>query len=82
MVKKTSSDRKLTQNRKGASTTNLVTVALTKMVAEVLHANNIPGGVFTMISGSGGVIGVCKYSYPFRTNISSRIYSQMINDYP
>jgi len=42
---------------KGASTTSLVTVALTRLVASVLEQNNLPGGIFTTISGSGGVIG-------------------------
>ena len=46
-----------TQIWKGASTTSLVTVAVTKLIAEVLERNNVPNGVFTTISGSGALIG-------------------------
>jgi aldehyde dehydrogenase family 7 protein A1 len=42
---------------KGASTTSLVTIAVTKLIAEVLERNKIPAGVFTMISGSGATVG-------------------------
>jgi aldehyde dehydrogenase family 7 protein A1 len=42
---------------KGASTTSLVTIACTKIVAEVLEKNGIPGAVFSTICGSGATIG-------------------------
>eukprot|EP01105_Mastigella_eilhardi_P005494 TRINITY_DN17191_c0_g1_i1.p2 TRINITY_DN17191_c0_g1~~TRINITY_DN17191_c0_g1_i1.p2 ORF type:complete len:530 (-),score=180.59 TRINITY_DN17191_c0_g1_i1:68-1603(-) len=42
---------------KGASSTNLVTVAMQRVVAKVLEANHLPGGIATMICGSGRVLG-------------------------
>jgi len=42
---------------KGASSTALCTVALTKIVAEVLNKNHVPAGVFTVMNGSGAAIG-------------------------
>jgi len=42
---------------KGATTTSLISVATTKLVAKVLEANGIPGAVFSMICGSGSAIG-------------------------
>lgn len=46
-----------TQIWKGASTTCLVTLAVTKIFAEVLKANGISGGVAATIVGSGRVVG-------------------------
>lgn len=42
---------------KGASTTSLVTVATTKIIAEVLEKNNCPPGVLTTCQGGGRDIG-------------------------
>jgi aldehyde dehydrogenase family 7 protein A1 len=42
---------------KGASTTSLVTLAVTKVIAEVLERNKLPGGVLTTVIGSGKTIG-------------------------
>jgi len=68
---------------KGASTTSLVTVAVTKMAAEVLEKNGIPGAVFSMISGSGATIGeffindkrLSLISFTGSTDIGRRISS-------
>jgi aldehyde dehydrogenase family 7 protein A1 len=38
---------------KGASTTSLVTIAVTKIMAEVLERNKMPHGVLTTVLGSG-----------------------------
>lgn len=46
-----------TQIWKGASTSSLVTVAQTKLLAEVFLDNNLPGGIATMCQGSGAVVG-------------------------
>ena len=37
--------------RKGAPTTPLVTIAMTKLVAGVLEKNNLPGAIFTSLCG-------------------------------
>lgn len=42
---------------KGATTTSLISIATTKLVADVLEKNGIPGAVFSMICGSGAAIG-------------------------
>lgn len=42
---------------KGATTTSLVQVATTKVVAEVLERNNLPPGILTLVSGEGHTIG-------------------------
>lgn len=42
---------------KGASTTSLCTLAVQKIVAEVLAKNGIPGGVCTMVVGPGRTVG-------------------------
>ncbi|RYY35779.1 aldehyde dehydrogenase family protein, partial [archaeon] len=42
---------------KGASSTSLVTIATTKIIAEVLERNGVPAGVFTCVIGSGRTIG-------------------------
>jgi aldehyde dehydrogenase family 7 protein A1 len=42
---------------KGASSTCLTTVALTKIVERVLKRNNIPGGVASMVVGPGRTVG-------------------------
>lgn len=40
---------------KGAETTPLVSVATTKIVAEVLERNNLPGGIASLCSGGADV---------------------------
>jgi aldehyde dehydrogenase family 7 member A1 len=42
---------------KGASSTSLVTIATTKVIAEVLERNNLPEGVLTTIIGPGRSVG-------------------------
>jgi aldehyde dehydrogenase family 7 protein A1 len=42
---------------KGASTTSLITVAVTKIIASVLERNNLPGGICSMVIGSGRTVG-------------------------
>ena len=42
---------------KGASTTSLVTLAVTKVIAEVLEQNKLPEGVLTTVIGPGRTIG-------------------------
>jgi len=42
---------------KGATTTSLVTLATTKIVAGVLEKNGVPGAIFSTICGSGSAIG-------------------------
>jgi aldehyde dehydrogenase family 7 protein A1 len=42
---------------KGASTTSLVTIATSKIVAQVLEENGVPAGVFGMVIGPGRTIG-------------------------
>jgi len=72
-----------TQIWKGASTTSLVTIAMTKVVAEVFERNGVPAGVFTTICGSGGVIGefmindkrLSLISFTGSTEIGKRISS-------
>lgn len=46
-----------TQIWKGASSTCLVTLATTKIVAEVLERNKLPGGIATTVIGSGATVG-------------------------
>ncbi|KAA3478068.1 aldehyde dehydrogenase family 7 member B4 isoform X2 [Gossypium australe] len=41
--------------RKGAPTTPLVTIAMTKLVAEVLEKNNLPGAIFTSFCGGAEI---------------------------
>ena len=41
--------------RKGAPTTPLVTIAITKLVAEVLERNNLPGAIFTSFCGGAEI---------------------------
>jgi len=68
---------------KGASTTSLVTVALTKIVAEVFEKNGLPGAIFSMICGSGATIGeyfindkrLSLISFTGSTDIGRRISS-------
>ncbi|KAG4196013.1 hypothetical protein ERO13_A06G144000v2 [Gossypium hirsutum] len=40
---------------KGAPTTPLVTIAMTKLVAEVLEKNNLPGAIFTSFCGGAEI---------------------------
>eukprot|EP00753_Platysulcus_tardus_P007696 PLAT15397.1.p2 GENE.PLAT15397.1~~PLAT15397.1.p2 ORF type:complete len:526 (+),score=252.21 PLAT15397.1:35-1579(+) len=42
---------------KGASSVSLVTIAVTRIVADVLERNGLPGGIATMVLGKGSVIG-------------------------
>jgi len=42
---------------KGASSTSLITIAVTKLIAEVLERNKVPPGVLTMVVGPGRTIG-------------------------
>jgi len=42
---------------KGASSTSLVTLATTKVIDEVLRANNVPAGVLTTVVGPGRSVG-------------------------
>jgi aldehyde dehydrogenase family 7 protein A1 len=42
---------------KGATTTSLITIAVTKVLAEVLERNGLPGGIATAICGPGRSIG-------------------------
>jgi aldehyde dehydrogenase family 7 member A1 len=46
-----------TQIWKGASTSSLVTIAQTKLLADVFRDNNLPGAIATMCQGSGAVVG-------------------------
>ena len=41
--------------RKGAPTTPLVTIAMTKLIAEVLEKNNLPGAIFTSLCGGAEI---------------------------
>ncbi|KAL4195758.1 hypothetical protein AMTRI_Chr04g242680 [Amborella trichopoda] len=40
---------------KGAPTTPLITIAMTKIVADVLEKNNLPGGIFTSFCGGAEI---------------------------
>jgi len=42
---------------KGASTTSLVTIATTRIIAEVLERNGLPAGILTTVIGSGRTVG-------------------------
>lgn len=42
---------------KGASSTSLITIATTKIIAEVLEQNKLPEGILTTVIGSGKTIG-------------------------
>jgi aldehyde dehydrogenase family 7 protein A1 len=42
---------------KGATTTALISLVLTKIIADVLDRNSIPGAVCSMITGSGPTVG-------------------------
>jgi aldehyde dehydrogenase family 7 protein A1 len=72
-----------TQIWKGATTTSLCTLAVTKLVAKVLNDNGLPGGIFTMICGSGATIGeyfindprLSLISFTGSTDIGRRISS-------
>lgn len=41
--------------RKGAPTTPLVTIAMTKIIAGVLEKNNLPGAIFTSLCGGAEI---------------------------
>lgn len=41
--------------RKGAPTTPLVTIAVTKLIAEVLEKNDLPGAIFTAFCGGAEI---------------------------
>jgi aldehyde dehydrogenase family 7 protein A1 len=49
---------------KGATTTSLTTIAVTKIVAKVLEKNNLPGSIFSIICGQGRAIGELFISDP------------------
>ena len=42
---------------KGASSTSLITVAVTKIISEVLEKNNLPEGILTTVIGPGRTVG-------------------------
>lgn len=42
-------------HRKGAPTTPLITIAMTKLVAEVLEKNHLPGAIFTAMCGGAEI---------------------------
>lgn len=42
---------------KGASTTSLITLATSRIIARVLAESGVPAGVFTVVSGSGRTVG-------------------------
>ena len=42
---------------KGASSTSLVSIAVTKIIGEVFRANGYPEGIVTMVVGPGGSVG-------------------------
>ncbi len=42
---------------KGATTTSLTSIAVTKMACAVLEKNELPGAIFSMVCGSGAMIG-------------------------
>ena len=42
-------------SRKGAPTTPLITIAVTKLVAEVLERNKLPGAIFTSFCGGAEI---------------------------
>ena len=46
-----------TQIWKGASSTSLVAIAQTKLMADVLKDNNLPGGIATLCQGAGSTVG-------------------------
>jgi len=68
---------------KGASSTSLVTLAVTRIIAEVLERNKLPGGIATTITGSGAAIGelfikdhrLSMVSFTGSTEIGKRISS-------
>lgn len=47
--------------RKGAPTTPLVTLATTKVIAEVLERNKLPGGIFTCVCGGAEIGSAIAY---------------------
>jgi len=59
-----------TQIWKGATSTSLCTLAVTKLVANVLQKNGLPGSIFSMICGSGALIGEYFINDPRLTLIS------------
>jgi len=42
---------------KGAETVSLTTVATARIMAEVLEANGLPGGIGGLVQGAGSVVG-------------------------
>lgn len=42
---------------KGSQTTSLVSIALTKIIGDVLERNHVPHGVLTLVQGVGETIG-------------------------
>jgi acyl-CoA reductase-like NAD-dependent aldehyde dehydrogenase len=41
--------------RKGAPTTPLITIAVTKLISEVLEKNKLPGAIFTSFCGGADI---------------------------
>jgi aldehyde dehydrogenase family 7 protein A1 len=70
---------------KGASSTSLITVAVTKVIAEVLEKNKCPPGVLTTVVGPGRTIGELLISdkrlelisFTGSTSIGTRISSKV-----
>ncbi|KRX07720.1 Aldehyde/histidinol dehydrogenase [Pseudocohnilembus persalinus] len=71
---------------KGAESTSLVSVAMTKIVADVLEKNNVPPGVLTLVQGTGQEIGeaiihdprIALVSFTGSTRIGKRV-SEVVN---
>lgn len=64
---------------KGASSTSLVTIATTRIIAEVLERNKLPSGILTTVIGSGKVIGEVLINDKRLQMISFTGSSQVIN---
>jgi aldehyde dehydrogenase family 7 protein A1 len=70
---------------KGASTTSLVSVAVNRVVANVLERNGLPGGIACLVSGPGRTAGewlinddrLALISFTGSTSIGKRIASQV-----
>eukprot|EP01117_Protostelium_nocturnum_P014614 TRINITY_DN557_c0_g1_i1.p1 TRINITY_DN557_c0_g1~~TRINITY_DN557_c0_g1_i1.p1 ORF type:complete len:514 (+),score=227.72 TRINITY_DN557_c0_g1_i1:121-1662(+) len=70
-----------TQIWKGATTTSLCSIAITKIVHRVLERNNLPGAIFSTICGPGREIGellindkrLTLISFTGSTNVGTRV---------
>jgi acyl-CoA reductase-like NAD-dependent aldehyde dehydrogenase len=58
-MKKKEMTKRLFSNRKGATTTSLCSIAVTKIIAQVLEKHKIPHGVHCLVIGEGRRIGEC-----------------------